>query len=100
VNKAAVASEPADAPLPGKAALKAALAGFGILPDSPDGPVASPGAANASAAASHMRGHAGEIKKNTCFDHPSVARVTFEAGKPEFSPEYLRNLCGRRNQCL
>lgn len=29
---------------------------------------------------------AGEIKKNTCFDHPSVARVTVEAKKLEFSP--------------
>jgi cytolysin-activating lysine-acyltransferase len=58
VNKAAVASTPADAPLLGEAALKAALAGFGILPNSPDGSVASPGAANNSAAAGHIQGHA------------------------------------------
>jgi cytolysin-activating lysine-acyltransferase len=55
VNKAAVASEPADAPLLGEAALKAALAGFGILRNSPDGSVAAPGAANDGAAAGHMQ---------------------------------------------
>jgi cytolysin-activating lysine-acyltransferase len=58
MNKAAVASKPADAPLLGEAALKAALDGFRILPNSPDGPVASPGAANNGAAAGHIQGHA------------------------------------------
>jgi len=63
VNKAAVASEPADAPLPGEAALQAALDGFGILPNSPDGSAASPGAANDGAATSQLQGQAGPPPK-------------------------------------
>jgi cytolysin-activating lysine-acyltransferase len=65
VNKAAVAGKPADAPLLGEAALQEALAGFGILPDSPDRLVASPGAssANGSAAAGDRQGHAGPPSK-------------------------------------
>jgi cytolysin-activating lysine-acyltransferase len=55
VNKAAVASKPADAPLLGEAALKEALAGLG----------ASHGAssANGSAAACHTQGQAGTPPK-------------------------------------
>jgi cytolysin-activating lysine-acyltransferase len=65
VNKAAVAGKPADAPLLGEAALQEALAGFGILPDSPHRLVASHGAAsaNGSVAASHRQEHAGPPPK-------------------------------------
>jgi cytolysin-activating lysine-acyltransferase len=63
VNKVAIASKPAEAPLLGEAALKAALAGFGILPDSPDGAVSSPGAANDRAAAGQLQGQAGTPPK-------------------------------------
>jgi cytolysin-activating lysine-acyltransferase len=63
MTKAEAAGKRADAPLLGEAALKAALAGFGILPDSPDGSVASPGAANNSAATGPMQGHTGPPPK-------------------------------------
>jgi cytolysin-activating lysine-acyltransferase len=59
VNKAVVASKPADAMLPGEAALQEALAGFQILPNSPDG-AASHGMSSAkgNAAVSDKQGHA------------------------------------------
>ena len=52
------AGKAADAPLLGEAALKAALAGFGILPNSPDRLVGARGVSSANGSAAACHGHA------------------------------------------
>lgn len=64
MNKAGAARKRADAPVLGEAALREALAGFGVQPNAPGASGAAPGAAsaNGSAAAGRAQGQAQPAK--------------------------------------